>query len=298
MRQLVFLVNPSAGSGRAGAVWDALVDSHPELRGAAVVRESDLEVAGDKLRAAIADGARGIVALGGDGTAHMVANVVLGAGAGARVALGLVPGGTGSDLCKSLGIADAPGAALEQALAGEPRPLDAFAVRRLDLPVVYCVNTVSAGVAGMVVEAINKLTRRGAAVYTLATVKALLRYRPVRCRVAVDGEPYYAGPIFLLAVANGVTFGKGMKVAPRARTDDGLADVVLVGQLPRWQLPYRLPQLQLGHHLGSRYVRFRQARTLRCEPDGPFTAYELDGDVAPAGSIDLEVLPGALRILR
>jgi diacylglycerol kinase (ATP) len=298
MRSLVFLVNPAAGSGRAGAVWDGLVDSHPELRAATVVRESDPAAAASRLRAALASGARGVVAVGGDGTAHMVANVLLADHLGDRVALGLVPGGTGSDLCKSLGIPDAPAAALQAALEGTPRPLDAFDVRCADGSRRYCVNTASTGVAGVVVEAVNRLTSRGAAIYTLATIKALFGYRPVSCRVHVDGELLYEGPIFLLAAANGVTFGKGMKVAPRAKTDDGLADVVVVGNVPRWQLPYRLPQLQLGYHLDTRPVTFRQGRRMRCEPIGPFTAYELDGDVGPAGPLELEVLPGALRVLR
>jgi len=296
--KLVFLVNPAAGSGRAGAVWESLVDGHPELRSATVVRESDPAAAAAQLHAAIAAGARGVVAVGGDGTAHMLANGLLAAGLGERVAVGLVPAGTGSDLCKSLGIPDAPGAALQLALEGKPRPLDAFEVRCADGSLRYCVNTVSAGVAGMVVDAVNKLTRRGAAVYMLATIKALLGYRPVACRVHVDDELLYEGPIFLLAAANGVTFGKGMKVAPRAKTDDGLADVVVVGNVPRWHLPFRLPQLQLGYHLGARPVRFRQGRRMRCEPLGPFTSYELDGDVGPPGPLELRVLPGALRVLR
>ncbi len=304
LEQLAFLVNPAAGSGRAPGVWDALVDSHPELRGAKVVRERDPRAAADALRRAIADGARGVVALGGDGTAHMLSNLLLGDGVADRVAMGLVPAGTGSDLCKSLGIPDAPGAALQKALEGEPRPLDAFEVRRPGVddpagrPWRWCVNTVSTGVAGVVVEAVNKLAKRGAAVYTKTTIKALLGYRPVRCRIVVDGQPFYEGPIFLLAVANGPTFGKGMKVAPRAKVDDGLADVVVVGNLRKWELPLRLPQLQLGYHLGAKPVMFKQARTVSCEPIGPFTAYELDGDVGEPGPVDVKVLPGAVRVLR
>lgn len=298
MKQLAFLVNPTAGSGRAGAVWESLVDSHPELKSATVIRASDPAAATAQLLAAIAAGARGVVALGGDGTAHMVANALLAAGLGDRVTVGLVPAGTGSDLCKSLGIPDAPGPALQLALEGGPRPLDAFEVRCGDGSLRYCVNSASTGVSGPVIEAVSRLTRRGAAVYTLATIKALLAYRPVACRVHVDGEVLYEGPIFLLVAANGVTIGKGMKVAPRAKTDDGLADVVVVGHVPRWQLPLRLPQVQLGRHLGMRYVRFRQARQMRCEPLGPFTSYELDGDLGPSGPLELRVLPGALKILR
>lgn len=296
--QLVFLVNPAAGSGRAGGVWDGLVESHPELRGANVVRESRPQPAAEKLRAAFAAGARAVVAVGGDGTAHMVSNVLLGDGLGDRIAMGLVPGGTGSDLCKSLGIPDAPSAALQAALEGEPRPLDAFEVRRPGQPVLWCVNTVSTGVAGVVVEAVNQLTRRGNLVYMTATVRALVGYRPVACRVTVDGETLHEGPIFLMAVANGVTFGKGMRIAPRAKTDDGLADVVVVVDVPRWQLPFRVPQVFLGRHLNASVVRFRQARTVACEPLGPFTAYELDGDVGAPGPVEVRVVPGALKVLR
>ena len=304
LEQLVFLVNPAAGSGRAPGVWQTLVDSHPELRGAHVVRERDPQVSADALRRAIENGARGVVALGGDGTAHMLANLLLGDGLADRVAMGLVPAGTGSDLCKSLGIPDAPGPALQKALEGEPRPLDAFAVRRLGVdapgarPWTWCVNTVSAGVAGVVVEAVHELPRKGAAIYMTTTIKTLLGYRPVRARIAVDGEPFYEGPIFLLAVANGPTFGKGMRVAPHAKVDDGLFDVVVVGEIPKWLLPLRLPQLQFGRHLGKPGVLFKQARTVRCEPIGPFTAYELDGDVGEPGPVDVEMLPGAVRVLR
>ena len=120
----------------------------------------------------------------------------------------------------------------------------------------------------------------------------------MRCRIAVDGAPFYEGPIYLLAVANGVNFGKGIKVAPRAKLDDGLADVVVVGDLPRWQLPLRLPQLQFGRHLGAPHIHFKQARAISCEPLGPFTPYELDGDVGPPGPLQVTVAPGAVRVLR
>lgn len=304
LEQLVFLVNPGAGGGRAPGVWQTLVDSHPELRAANVVRERDPQASADALRRAIENGARGVIAFGGDGTAHMLANLLLGDGLAERVAMGLVPGGTGSDLCKSLGIPDAPGPALQKALEGEPRPLDAFAVRRIGVdvpggrPWTWCVNTVSTGVAGVVVDAVHKLPKKTAAVYMTTTIKTLFGYRPVQTRIAVDGEPFYEGPIFLLAVANGPNFGKGMRVAPRAKVDDGRFDVVVVGDIPKWLLPLRLPQLQFGRHLGKPGVLFKQARTVRCEPIGPFTAYELDGDVGEPGPVEVEVLPGAVSVLR
>ena len=270
---LVFLVNPAAGSGRGAAVWRALLDSHPELRGARVVRESDPAAARAAVVAALAAGTgRALVAVGGDGTVHHAANALLAAGLGGHVPLAIVPAGTGSDLARSLGIPMGAGGALELALAGGPRPLDAIEVRAGAAEPRWVVNSASAGLSGVVVEAVAALSRRHAASYVLATVRALVRYRPLPCRVEVDGEPFYEGPAFLWAATNGPTFGKGMRVAPRARLDDGLADVVVVGDVPRWLLPLRLPQVLLGRHLGRPRIHHRQGRRVRWEPLVPFPA--------------------------
>jgi diacylglycerol kinase (ATP) len=299
VRGLVFFVNPAAGSGRAGAVWDALAAAHPELRAAPLVREADPLRARTALCTALAaPEVRGLVAVGGDGTLHHVANAMLEEGCSPRIALGVVPAGTGSDLARSLGVPSDPSAALQAALEGEPRPLDALLLRRDDGVARYVVNTASTGVSGMVVEAVNAMTRRRQSTYLAATVRALLRYRPLPCRVIVDGDLFYEGNTFLLAVANGPTFGKGMRVAPTARLDDGLAEVVVAGDVPRWRLPVYLPLLFLGRHLGLRRVHHRQARRVRWEPLVPFPPFELDGEALPNGAAEITVLPGALRVLR
>jgi diacylglycerol kinase (ATP) len=298
MKELVFFVNPAAGSGRAGAVWDGLVAGHPELRGAALVRESDLARARERLTAALAaPEARALVAIGGDGTLHHVANVLLASGLAERIALGVVPAGTGSDLARTLGIPLQPSAALQLALEARPRAVDALRLRRADGTVRFALNTVSAGVSGLVVEGVNALARRRQTTYLAATVRALLRYRPLPCRVSVDGEPFYEGPTFLFAVANGPTFGNGMRVAPPARLDDGFAEVVVAGDIPRWQLPVYLPLLVLGRHLGRSRCRHRQGRSVRWEPLVPFPPFELDGETLAAGSAEITLLPAALRML-
>ena len=298
LAEVLFLVNPAAGSGRGAAVWRALTESHPELRGARAVRECDPAAARAAVTAALAGGARALVAVGGDGTVHHAANALLGAGLAERVPLGIVPAGTGSDLARTLGVPMSPAGALELALAGEPRPLDAIEVRIGAAAPRWVVNSASAGLSGVVVEAVTALPRRRATTYVSATVRALASYRPLPCRVAVDGEPFYEGPAFLWAATNGPTFGKGMRVAPRARVDDGLAEVVVVGDVPRWQLPLRLPQLLLGRHLGLPEVHYRQARRVRWEPLVPFPPFELDGEALANEAAELAVQPGALRVLR
>lgn len=295
--EVLFLVNPAAGSGRGAEVWRGLAGSHPELRAARVCLESEPAAARTTVTAALQRGARALVAVGGDGTVHHAANALLHAGLAGRVPLGIVPAGTGSDLARTLGVPASPSDALALALAGEARPLDAIEVRVGGAAPRWVVNSASAGLSGVVVEAVAALPRRRATSYVSATVRALASYRPLPCRVAVDGEPFYEGPAFLWAATNGPTFGKGMRVAPHARVDDGLAEVVVVGDVPRWLLPLRLPQLLLGRHLGLPKVHYRRARRVRWEPLVPFPPFELDGEALANEAAELAVMPGALRVL-
>ncbi len=302
MDETAVLVNPAAGGGRAGRTWERLLAAVPELAAARRIGGDGAEEARAELAAARESGVRRLIAVGGDGTAHLAANALLASGRGQRVAFGLVGAGTGSDLARSLGLPRRPEAALRHLLAAEPRPLDAIEVRTAAGAGCYAVNTATAGLSGEVVLAINANPRRGQLSYLAATLKGVLRYRPAACRVEVDGEELFDGDCFLAAVANGQYFGNGMHLAPEARLDDGLLDVVVAPTLPLWHLPYRLPQFLTGRHLKLPIVRFRQARRVRIEPRAEpgapvFPPYEVDGESLPSGPAEIRVLPAALRVL-
>ena len=294
MKETVVLVNPLAGSGRAGEVWNELGRRHPELQGATGIRESSSREALLRLEEVLRQGSvRRLIVLGGDGSVRLAANALLESGAADRVSLGLVPAGTGSDLAATLGIPDEPSEALEVALGGRSRRVDAMEVaaesyRR------FAVNVVSAGISGPVVEKINSLARRHAASYLTATLGALFRYRAPDCRITVADEVWHEGPLLLVAVANGPTFGRGMRIAPGARIDDGSLDLVLVPSLPIWMVPWRLLQLYRGTHLGSPGIHHRRAKEVRVAPLEAFPPFDLDGDVGPAEAVTISIVPGAL----
>jgi diacylglycerol kinase (ATP) len=160
------------------------------------------------------------------------------------------------------------------------------------------LNVASAGISGVVDEAVNARPDRGPAAYLAATLGAIWRYRNRPCRVSVDGEPWFEGEIFLLAVANGTCFGRGMRIAPEARFDDGEADVVLIAPMARWQLVFQMPRIYRGTHLaGARYVHWRRGREVRIEPLTPFPPFDLDGEVFAADAARFTLLPAALRVL-
>jgi diacylglycerol kinase (ATP) len=297
IERTIIFVNAAAGGGRAGRVWDRLLDHRPELSDARLVLAGDVASARHQLDELLSGDAEAVVVLGGDGTAHLVANRILEAGRGGDVALGLVPAGTGSDLARCLQLPRRPQAALDRALTCEPRPFDVLEISTDAGERRFVINVASAGISGAVDMIVNAIPGRGQATFMLATLQALWRYKPVPCRVTVDGEELYDGPFFVVAVGNGRFFGRGMKVTPDAEVDDGLADVVVVPPVPLWQLPYRMPQFLSGRHVALEKVLSKRGTSIRFEPRGDFPPYDIDGEVFPSGAATVRLVAGALRIL-
>lgn len=293
----VIFVNPAAGGGRAEAVWRRLERDAPETGEAELVLAADAVAARRELDEKLAGGARAVVGLGGDGTAHLVANRILESAQAEPAALGLIPAGTGSDLARCLSLPRRPLDGWRKLRAAAPRAIDALEVASDAGERRFAVNIASAGVSGAVDQKVNAIANRGALTYLTKTAAVLAGYRPVPCRVTVDGEELYDGDFFVVAVANGRSFGRGMRVAPRAELDDGLADVVLVEPVPMWQVPLRLPWLFAGGHLGLPFVRWRRGRSVRLEPHGEMPPFDVDGETMASGPATVRVLPGALRVL-
>ncbi len=295
MSRTLVLVNPAAGGGRAASVWEQARASVPAARCAEVVQAADRAGSLRAIGEAVAAGYERIVAFGGDGTVHLVAGAILAAGAGERVILGVVPAGTGSDLARALGVPRRPPEALARALEGRGVRVDAGRCEG-ERSSFYFLNETSAGIAGLVDEMVNAMPRRGTTAFLRATLVALRRYRPLPMRLAVDGEAWHEGPTFLVTVANGTTFGRGMRIAPGARLDDGLFDVVAVGNVKGLELVRRLPQVYVGTHLSARPVKVRRGRWVQLQPLEPLPVFDVDGETYPSGPATFEVLPGALVV--
>lgn len=298
MERTVWMVNPASGGGRGLRRWQRLRAAMPEVVGGHVVQGTSADDAAAQLRSRVAEGhVDRVIAVGGDGTAHLVANTLLNLSDPSPVPMGIVPVGTGSDLARHLPQPRRPLEALRHVLGATPRPFDAMALRTDDGRRRYSINIASGGLSGAVVQALGATPNRGQLSYLTATLAALLKYQPFGCRVRVDGVEVYDGALFLVAVANGEFFGKGMRVAPTSQTDDGRLEVVIVPPVARWQFPWRLPQFLSGAHLKWPGVVHRSALHVRIEPSPDFPPYELDGEYFAVAGVDVQVRPGALRML-
>jgi diacylglycerol kinase (ATP) len=127
------------------------------------------------------------------------------------------------------------------------------------------LNVASVGIGGVIAQRVNRLKTRRPWTFLRATLETLMSYRPPQMTVRLDGQPWYEGPAYVVAVANGQTFGRGMRIAPNAVYNDGLFDVVLVEGMPRMRAVNVLNSVYSGAHLKQPGVHAGRAHTVEIE---------------------------------
>ena len=293
--------NPHAGKGRAAQFVAPVL---AELAGDGRLEHALTAQPGDEERLAedaIGRGFRRVVAVGGDGTWSKVANGVLRANAhlpaGEQAALGLIPGGTGCDFGKSLGI---PRDDLKKAAAivraGHSRAVD---VGRIEGR--HFLNICGFGYDVAVLEhswSVKYL--EGEQLYLYSAVKQLGSYPGFAVEVEADGASLGRQDLLMLIVANAKFFGGKFQIAPNADLGDGRLDVLRFSNMSLLRRLDIMQRLLRGVHEGSPFVKSDRASRLRLRfASGEPPTYETDGEWnrAKSAEVEIETLPGALRVL-
>lgn len=246
-------------------------------------------------RQAIEQGITHIAAAGGDGTLNEILN-----GIGDRlqsVTIAVLPLGTGNDFANSLGMPKDHNQAIEILAAGHVRPVDVLRMRNRDLSRLF-LNT-SAG--GFVTKAGEKLTTElkdwlGSMAFFVAAAQSLPEMEEYQLQVKFDEDEIQEFGAYNLIVANGRTMGGGIPVAPSAKLDDGLMDVVIVPAMGLAKLALVLPQILAGKHSGGGEVIVRQARRMRVSSQPNFYL-NVDGEVIGEAPAVFDVTEKALRVV-
>ena len=292
MPRVALLVNPTAGRGRGAGVG---VHAARLLRGqghrvqvlAGHSRADSVQLA----ERAVAEGIDRLVAVGGDG----IAQCAVRAGCGRPVVVGVIPCGTGNDLARSVGIPvrDLP-AAVRIAGTGAVREIDVLRVRAadgLDEPVVTAV---ACGFDSRVADRAAGIRFAGGTLrYQLAMVAELASFRPIPFRITIDDEQVEL-PAMLVAVANGPSYGGGMRICPAAEVDDGLLDVTVISALSRRKLLRIFPTVYAGTHV--RHPQVLTFRAARAEVDGRGTTAYGDGEFLTRAPFSATVRARAVQI--
>lgn len=286
--RLVVAINPRASFGKSrhvGAqVLRAFTDRGCDVERCEASSARELEAL---VRDALGTPARALVVVGGDGMVHVGAAL----SREFQVPLAVIPSGTGNDLARHLGIpVDSPMAAVElvvRALEGEPRMIDRAVSTGPDGQETPYLCVLSAGFDAIVNERANSITwPKGRHRYTVALLLELIKLRPRRYRVTIDGVDY-SGEYLLVAVANAQSFGGGMKVTPDALIDDGELDVLVVRPLSRIAFLRIYPRVFQGTHVSDPRVSI--IRGARVVVDSPDIAAYADGERMGALPVEISV---------
>ncbi|GJM10501.1 MAG: lipid kinase [Lysobacteraceae bacterium] len=292
---LLVVVNPHAGCGRGLKTWDKLLQRKSELRQARLINQADASEADSQLRAALAERRFSrVLVLGGDGTIQMVLNRLLQLPEALRPILAFARGGTGSDFSRLLDLPTNPVDAAEAVINAPAGAVDVMALRSEDR-LHYGLNVASVGISSLVAPRVNADPRHGKLSYIWHTLRSLTRFNPPTIALQVDDRKLEDEARFLIAIANGRSFGNGLKIAPHARADDGLLEVVIVDPMSAFELPLRMIQLLLGKHLSARPVSLAQGQKITLSATTRQTL-EVDGETFDFTQLQVEVLPRALQL--
>ena len=247
--------------------------------------------------AAAAAGDRLVIAVGGDGTAHEVVNGLLRRPSERPPRAGFLQRGTGADLARSLLAPRRPEEVAGWLATDRWRLIDAGRLgtstgRR------YFINVADAGIGAEVVRraARGPAWVGGTGNFLGAAVLSLLTHHNRSVRLRLDDGPVVRRRIRTIAVANGAYLGGAMWIAPKAQPDDGLFDVVTIGDVGRWLGIRSLPMLYQGTHGRLSQVEFARASRVEIDSDQPI-GVESDGELAGTTPAVFEIIPRALQVI-
>jgi diacylglycerol kinase (ATP) len=299
MTETVFLVNPASAGGSTAKRWPEIAHeaAGAGLTGDALFSEHPAHLA-ELARAAVKSGAQRLVLVGGDGSVYEVVN-----GLGrqiSKVEVAIIPRGTGSDLTHEHGIPHSVREAAEVALTGELRLVDlgraTFHSWEGKDETRYFANAAGAGISGAIAKRVNDgskaLGARGS--YAQAVISVFLRWRNCNVRLTVDDERREGKMHEVIAAIGRYTAG-GMKLCPDAIPDDGMFDVLILGDLSKTDLALNMHKTYKGTHVTHPKVEILRGRSVLIEPEEPLPV-QLDGEQPGTTPARFEIVPGALRL--
>lgn len=311
-----FIVNPASGQGKheegIAAEIEELIKGNPnrDIKLYYTRSEKDATYLSGLLaeESAMKNEEIVIFACGGDGTVQEVANGIYGHD---NAILGVIPVGSGNDLVRQLGLRK--DSSLYRRL---PEQFDGV-VTRMDLIRISWIekgeeksrmiaNGINIGFDGNTAILAHRLKRlpliSGTGSYLLAVAANLAAKKGQKLRITADGKNFHTGKLLLATAANGGFCGGGVQSCPKADLFDGLIELMAIKDLPRRKFVALFPKYKAGKLFSIRgvedIVSYTQAKNIVIEPMlGPTMKFVGDGEIFETGSLRVEVVPKAVRVL-
>ena len=304
------IVNPKSAAGSTESSWAGIAADLRAHFGAFQVAFT--KQAGDGVvlaKSGAESGRKFIIACGGDGTINEVANGILESGKDCE--LGVLPSGTGGDFRRTLGMPNEIRAAAKALQSGETKAIDAGKVTFLnhdgEQVSRYFLNVSSFGLSASIIERVKTSAKlswlpndllRGKTSFALSTLQEVLGLNFITVKVKIDDAEAKSLNTINFCVCNSRYFGGGMKIAPDANLNDGLLDVVNIGDIKTAKILLNAYKLYRGSHLELAEVKSTLARRIEVSPAEKHQEIhiEIDGELPGRLPATFEIVPNALSV--
>jgi diacylglycerol kinase (ATP) len=284
-----FIVNPVAGRGKARRVWEVVNRLREQRFPHSVFIETKYAGHAREIAETITDDQfSAVVSVGGDGTIHEILNGIM----YKKIALGIIPAGSGNDLARTLEISHDFEVAFHSLSNHKSKVIDVGMVGNR-----YFINIGGVGFDGEVAAEVNGNMKylRGTAAYIASVLKTLITFQPIDLRIRIDGAEI-KGKFYICAVANGKYYGGGMMLAPEANIEDGQFNVCVLEDPGKFDFIKTFPKVFKGLHVSHPKFKFYQGKEILIEGIKGLDVHA-DGEVFKLNSAQFTILPKSLEIL-
>ena len=232
----------------------------------------------------------GFIGIGGDGTLHEIINGMLSRHDGRKIPIGIIPGGSGNSYMHDLQLTD-PLKAAKAIINEKTRALDTAKVE-VNHIIKYSNNMIGWGLVTDVGNQAEHFRWLGTNRYTILSVVEVLRHKSRPATLIMDDKKIEDEFIFIIA-CNSIHVGKGMKMAPKARLDDGLIDLIVIrSDVSRTRLLQVLPKLFDGSHINEPELEYYQTSQFSLIPETD-EILNIDGEIMGSTPIKVEMISNA-----
>ena len=284
-----FILNPAAGTGYAQQAMDKIVKMMREWKADFRIHQTESPGHATSIARELSEqtGDFTVVSVGGDGTASEVAAGLTGTGA----IMGIIPAGTGNDFIKTVKIPKDPVTAMRFMLDRPARSVDTGTING-----EFFLNVCGTGFDVTVLECAEEKKKkyRGLIPYFLGLIQAIRVYAPSYLHISYDAEET-DGEYLVCSIANGKLIGGGIPICPEADVHDGLLDLIMIQNVPRWKIPFYLPGLMMSKDLQFSITKHVRTRTVTIRGQG--LKFNIDGEIRRMDEAHFEICPASLMLI-
>ena len=291
-KKLYFLLNPFAGNGNAYNIFKlvkSILDKEQiEIESYLSQSKGDIErfITNEDLSEF-----DGICVIGGDGTIHEAIEGLMQSEKSKYLSLGIIPAGSGNAFAEDLGLRD-PLDGLENIIIGNISRIDVMRIKTRH-NINYAVNIIGWGMASNVNILAEKLRWLGNIRYSIASILSILKIKLQTVNIIIENQVFEGKTAFFIAL-NTIHTGKGMKMAPKAKLNDGLIDIILLKKASRLRILKIFLQLFSGKHIYDPLVQYMQVKSFSINSENDFL--NIDGENIGQTPIEVSVERNAIQL--